>query len=185
MATVGKRRRSREMALQMLYQRELGGSSLEDIFSAFDLQSYLEETDSTKAPKSEKDRRRGAERSLDYARRLVNGVVEHQDDLDETIRRQAENWRLERMPTIDRGILRLAVYEMLFENSVPKVVVVDEAIELAKKFGSESSGRFVNGLLDGILQGDGAQPRDAEAAPSAVDTTSPRTETTPSTEQDS
>ena len=68
------------------------------------------------------------------------------------IRGQADNWRLERMPAVDRNILRLAVYEMLFEMDIPKLVVVDEAIELAKKFGSEQSGRFVNGLLDGLLK---------------------------------
>jgi N utilization substance protein B len=182
-ATVGKRRRSREMALQMLYQQELGGSSLEDIFTAFDLDSYLEETDSVESSGSPKERRRRAERSLEYARTLVAGVVEHREHLDEVIRRQAENWRLERMPTIDRGILRLAVYEMIFEDSVPKVVVVDEAIELAKKFGSESSGRFVNGLLDGILQADGAQPPDAETLPTAVEEATPKTEETPPTEK--
>ncbi len=68
------------------------------------------------------------------------------------IRGQADNWRLERMPAVDRNILRLAVYEMLYERDTPKLVVVDEAIELAKKFGSEQSGRFVNGLLDGLLK---------------------------------
>jgi N utilization substance protein B len=66
--------------------------------------------------------------------------------------RAAANWRLERMPPVDRNILRLAVYEMLCEIDVPKLVVMDEAIELAKKYGSEQSGRFVNGLLDGLLK---------------------------------
>ena len=142
--------------MQMLYQHELGGSPLSQIFSSFDIESYLRETEAASAaqpavPNDPKLMKR-AERSFRYARRLVRGTVDHGAEIDELIRLHAENWRLERMPTIDRNILRLAIYEMLHEASVPKVVIVDEAIELAKKFGSENSGRFVNGLLDGVLQ---------------------------------
>ncbi len=151
--TVGKRRRAREMAVQMLYQHELGGSDVSQIFASFDLDGYVDETEhGGGAGLSRAARRKRAEKSFEYARRLVEGTLENLGPIDGRIRRQAENWRLERMPAIDRNILRLAVYEMLFESNVPEVVIVDEAIELAKKFGSESSGRFVNGLLDGILQ---------------------------------
>ena len=168
---MGKRRRAREMAMQMLYQHELGGSPLPKIFSSFDLKGYLEETEVSLAagrpaggrpaggrpaggrPAAvDSERLKLAERSFEYARRLVEGTVENRATIDSLIRRHAENWRLERMPTIDRNILRLAIYEMLHEANVPKVVIVDEAIELAKKFGSENSGRFINGLLDGVLQ---------------------------------
>lgn len=97
-------------------------------------------------------RKTQARTSYEYARHVVEGTLEHLDQIDELIRRHAENWRLERMPTIDRNILRLALYEMLYEETVPNVVIVDEAIELAKKFGSENSSRFVNGLLDGVLK---------------------------------
>ena len=156
---MGKRRRAREMAMQMLYQHELGGSSLAQIFSSFDLEGYLRETEAapeaaaagTETPADPESKKR-AEKSFRYARRLVQGTMDHCTAIDELIRRHAENWRLERMPTIDRNILRLAIYEMLHETSVPKVVIVDEAIELAKRFGSENSGRFVNGLLDGVLR---------------------------------
>jgi len=78
--------------------------------------------------------------------------MEHLDAVDALIQEQAEHWRLERMVAVDRAILRLAVYEFLHEPDVPKLVVVDEAIELAKVFGSEQSGAFVNGLLDGLLK---------------------------------
>jgi len=161
---LGKRRRAREMALQMLYQRELGGSPLAEILAAFDLGDYAAETERAKAeggngdspaadaPPPDAEPHPQIEESFDYARRLLTGVEEHAETIDEQIRRHAENWRLERMPVIDRNILRLAIYEMLFESKVPKVVIVDEAIELAKKFGSENSGRFVNGLLDGVLK---------------------------------
>ncbi len=109
------------------------------------------------ASRGTSERKAGAQGRLlqnafEYARRLVEGTLDHTEVIDQMIRSHAENWRLERMPTIDRNILRLAIYEMLHEESVPKVVIVDEAIELAKKFGSENSGRFVNGLLDGVLQ---------------------------------
>jgi N utilization substance protein B len=90
--------------------------------------------------------------AFEYARRLVEGTIRHRDEIDELLRAQADNWRLERMPAVDRNVLRLAVYEMLHELDVPKLVVVDEAVELAKRFGSDQSGRFVNGLLDGLLR---------------------------------
>ncbi len=130
---MGKRRRAREMALQMLYQRDIGGSSLEQIFDSFETGGANDGT------------------SLAHAHALVTGTVEQGEAIDDLIRDHAENWRLERMPAIDRNILRLAIYEMLHRGGVPNVVVVDEAIELAKKFGSEDSGRFVNGLLDAVL----------------------------------
>ncbi|MEM6794545.1 MAG: transcription antitermination factor NusB [Acidobacteriota bacterium] len=145
----GKRRRAREMAVQMLYQQELGGAELHQIFAVFDLEDYLEETSGENEDPS---RLRGVEESFAYAKKLVEGTRDHHQDIDDLIRKHAENWRLERMPSIDRNILRLALYEMLHEESVPKVVIVDEAIELAKLFGSENSGRFVNGLLDGVLK---------------------------------
>jgi N utilization substance protein B len=156
---LGKRRRAREMALQMLYQRELGGSPLAEILAAFDLGDYQAQNEradggngALAADAGDRDHDPQVEESFDYARRLLTGVDEHAETIDEQIRLHAENWRLERMPVIDRNILRLAIYEMLFEANVPKVVIVDEAIELAKKFGSENSGRFVNGLLDGVLK---------------------------------
>lgn len=152
----GRRRRAREMAIQMLYQRELGDATMEQVLDAFDLADYVQETDERtqgdEKPEVTERRRKQAAASFDYARKLVQGSLEHAESIDELIRRHAENWRLERMPVIDRNILRLALYEMLHEEKVPKVVIVDEAIELAKKFGSENSSRFVNGLLDGVLK---------------------------------
>lgn len=139
------------MAVQMLYQQEMGKSRLGQVFDTFDVEDYLAEgVQGDKEPSPEQ--RRQARDSFDYARRLVEGTVREAETIDELIREHAENWRLERMPAIDRNILRLALYEMLEEVSVPKVVIVDEAIELAKKYGSENSGRFVNGLLDGVLK---------------------------------
>jgi N utilization substance protein B len=159
--TAGKRRMAREMAIQMLYQSDLGGSTLSHIFTSFDLSEYLmreaaeEKKRAIPSPEERAEhsrRRQRVDEAFEYAQALVRGTVEGQEKIDELIRSQADNWRLERMPPVDRNILRLAVYEMLFETDIPKLVVVDEAIELAKKFGSEQSGRFVNGLLDGLLK---------------------------------
>lgn len=163
--TAGKRRTAREMAIQMLYQSDLGGSSLAHIFNTFDLAEYLaaEEREAPRraaaltaaSPDGREDyarRRKRMEEAFSYAQRLVEGTTSNREQIDQLIRSQADNWRLERMPAVDRNILRLAVYEMLHERETPKLVVLDEAIELAKKFGSEQSGRFVNGLLDGLLK---------------------------------
>ncbi|MFQ5525990.1 MAG: transcription antitermination factor NusB [Thermoanaerobaculia bacterium] len=142
------RRKGRELAAQALYQCDLGTSSAEEALEFFRPSEYG--TDDGEPPAD------GAEEAVTkpfrYARDLVSGTLEHLEEIDDLIRTQAEHWRLERMPAVDRNILRLAVYEFLYETDVPKLVVVDEAIELAKKFGSEDSSRFVNGLLDGLLK---------------------------------
>ena len=146
----GKRRQGREMALQMLYQSDLGGATLPQVlrhFNPVDVQAGDE--DAPPRPGGTVEKTRAA---LDYARQLVEGTVNPRQELDELIRGQADNWRLERMSAVDRNVLRLAAYELLYEPDVPQRVVLDEAIELAKKFGSEQSGRFVNGLLDGLLK---------------------------------
>jgi transcription antitermination protein NusB len=159
--TAGKRRTAREMAVQMLYQSDLGGSALPHIFNTFDLSEYLAREASAEkrrawAASEERGeyekRRQRVQEAFKYAQDLVRGTLEDRERIDELIRGQADNWRLERMPAVDRNILRLAIYEMLHERDTPKLVVLDEAIELAKKFGSEQSGRFVNGLLDGLLK---------------------------------
>lgn len=158
------RRRAREMALQMLYQSDVGGVEGEQVLAEFRPAEYSGEqlpADSPPArgsrgrpPTDSRSRHADAEmeRALTYARSLVAGTLGHREEIDALIRQQAEHWRLERMPPVDRNILRLAVYEFLYETDVPKLVILDEAIELAKEFGSEQSGRFVNGLLDGILK---------------------------------
>ena len=172
---------AREMAVQMLYQSDLGGSSLPQVFNTFDVTEYMarDEDPAKKAareaaapaavavpepapavapaltPEARTEwnrQRKRVDEAFQYAQALVRGTLDSLDKIDELIRGQADNWRLERMPAVDRNILRLAVYEMLHETDTPKLVVVDEAIELAKKFGSEQSGRFVNGLLDGLLK---------------------------------
>ncbi len=144
----GKRRMARELAVQMLYQHDQGGSRVAEVIGSFRSSEGVDET-------SEGEPRRPAsEDSLSYARVLVEGAVENRSRVDDLIEAAATNWRLVRMPAVDRSILRVAVYELLFESDVPRIVVVDEAIELAKRFGSEQSPSFINGVLDGLLQSD-------------------------------
>lgn len=139
----GKRRQAREMALQMLYQADLGSATAPQVLRSFDLSAYRTEV--------LEGQLKDEVGSLDYARCLVEGTLQNRDELDERIRTQADNWRLERMPVVDRNILRLAVFELFYQRDVPPVVVVDEAVDLAKKFGAENSGAFVNGVLDGMI----------------------------------
>lgn len=139
---MSKRRRAREMALQMLYQSDLGEAPAAEVFSGF-LPGEYEGGGKSRGETSQ---------AFAYAKALVAGVDAHLEEIDGLIVAQADNWRLNRMPAVDRNILRLAVYEFLYQTDVPKLVVLDQAIELAKKFGSEQSGRFVNGLLDGLLK---------------------------------
>ena len=134
----------------MLYQSDLGKVSLESVFADFRPQEYLR---GEEPAEDGKGRQAGdVNEAYGYAQTLVRGTLEHLEEIDALIRRQAEHWRLERMPAVDRNILRLAVFEFLYETDVPKLVILDEAIELAKEFGTEQSGRFVNGVLDGILK---------------------------------
>ena len=86
----------------------------------------------------------------DFAVPLVAGVVEHRQEVDERISRYAENYHLDRLAVVDRNVLRLAIYEMLHRPDIPPVVSINEAIEIAKRFGTEESSRFVNGILDRV-----------------------------------
>ncbi len=127
------RHKSRERALQILFSLDARKQPVDEAISAYFNTLYSEEH-------AEQDA---------FAAALVRGVVEHGAGLDERISRHAEHWRLERMPAVDRNILRLAVYEMTFEGT-PTAVAIDEAIELARGFSSEESAQFVNGVLDAI-----------------------------------
>ena len=88
----------------------------------------------------------------EFAEKIFRGTVAHLAEIDEMIQAQAENWRLSRMAVVDRNIIRMSVYEFLHENETPKLVIIDEAVEIAKKFGTQKSSQFINGILDGILK---------------------------------
>jgi transcription antitermination protein NusB len=128
----GRRRKSRELALQLLYQNDLAGTSAQEMF---------ERTDEYVNAKPEVQQ---------YASHLVLGTLARRDELDAKLAERSEHWRLGRMPAVDRNLLRLALFELLYEDDTPDAVVIDEAVEIAKKFSTPSSGPFVNGVLDAI-----------------------------------
>jgi N utilization substance protein B len=130
---MGVRRRGRELALQMLYQHELAGVDVDTMLVSFD--------ELLQAPETIRE----------FAVSLARGVISRLAELDAHLVDQADNWRLERMAAVDRNLLRLALYELLFAAETPPAVVIDEAVEIAKRFGSERSSQFVNGVLDGFL----------------------------------
>jgi len=86
----------------------------------------------------------------EFAKRIVLGVMEHRQEIDRLIKERSENWRLDRMTIIDRNILRIAIFELLYCGDIPPKVTLNEAIDLGKRYGSEESGSFINGILDRI-----------------------------------
>jgi len=130
---MSSRHRSRQRALQILFLWDHRRQPVDEALNAFYDTLYGQEH-------PERDR---------FASDLVHGTVQHLEEVDERIRRHAEHWRMERMPGVDRNILRLAVYEMT-HSPTPAAVVIDEALELARKFSNEESVQFVNGVLDAV-----------------------------------
>jgi N utilization substance protein B len=130
---MGRRRRARILALQLLYQMDLTGDPLEESIELLWGDKDLDEE------------------VRSFAEDLVRGVVAHRDRIDELIASGSEHWKLERMALVDRNILRLALYEILFRADIPVAVSINEAIEMAKHFSTEESGAFINGILDHIV----------------------------------
>ncbi|OGF53855.1 MAG: transcription antitermination factor NusB [Candidatus Fraserbacteria bacterium RBG_16_55_9] len=118
-----KRRQARELILKILFQK--------------DFVTHTEGLDNVRDP---------------YARAVLIGIQAHQDEIDRRIQERAQGWRLERLHSVDRNVLRLAIYELLYRDDVPPEVIIDEAVELAKKYGTEKSPAFINGILDRILK---------------------------------
>jgi len=88
----------------------------------------------------------------EFAVQVFRDTLEKQADIDTILVEQTENWRIERMPVVDRNLIRMAIYEMLYLDDTPKLVILDEAIEIAKRFGTNKSSQFINGILDGVLK---------------------------------
>jgi N utilization substance protein B len=129
---MGSRRKSREFAMQMLYQWEICGYTPAQVQATFFANQR-------------------AEADVEgFARDLFEGAVVNIDQLDRLVREHAENWRLERMAAVDRNILRVALYELLHHPETPAAAVINEALEIARRFSTGDSVEFVNGVLDGI-----------------------------------
>ena len=131
---MGARRKARELALQMLFQHDVSGNEPDDIIETFE------------------DIQRVRPNIREFAVRVFRGTLEKQCEIDKIVIEQAENWRIERMPVVDRNLIRMAIYEMMYLDDTPKLVILDEAIEIAKRFGTNKSSQFVNGILDGVLK---------------------------------
>jgi len=130
------RRKGREIALQILYQKDVAGVSTEEAIENY--KQHFNVTNSKEAFK--------------FGEELVRGVGENLKFIDEVIQKYAPSWPIERMNITDRNILRLAVYEMFFRPDIPEVVSINEAVELAKLYGTDDSPAFINGVLDGIYK---------------------------------
>ena len=128
------RRKGRELALQALYQIEITGDSS---VAAVDL--FLQHFE-------------GGAKAKEFARRLVSGVVSQRPELDRLIDQSTENWKLARLAKVEHELLRLAAYEVVFCPDIPVPVSLDEAVEIAKRFGGEDSAGFINGVLDHIAR---------------------------------
>ena len=131
---MGHRRTGRECALQMLYGRDIGGISDDEILRVY------------------RDMDEINPRIREFAEQLFTGVATRLNELDQLIQSHAQNWRLNRMAAVDRNVLRLAVFELLSGEDSPDSAIINEAIELARKFSTQDSAQFVNGILDSICK---------------------------------
>ncbi len=129
---MGKRRKSRECALQVLYQIDV---THQNPLRA--LQEWKEHFD----PERGED---------EFAKQIILGVIDHLQEIDRMIQTQSEHWQLDRISIVDRNILRMAIFELLYCQDIPSKVTLNEAIDLGKRYGSQESGSFINGILDGI-----------------------------------
>jgi N utilization substance protein B len=131
------RHRSRQRALQVLYQWDLTKQPVEKAISTYYEGLYSEDT---AAPRPKRDK---------FMEELATGASEMASAIDQRIAQKSEHWKLERMPLVDRNILRLAIYEMQHQTT-PPAIVIDEALELARQFSNEESVKFINGVLDAV-----------------------------------
>ena len=161
---MGSRRKARECALQMLFAADVAGAAPEEVVRTYWAQ--LGETETENAAR-------------EFASRLAAGTLAHLEKLDERIRSRAEHWRIPRMAIVDRNILRLAVYEFLYEPT-PRTVAINEALEIARRFSTYEATQFINGILDAIKRDlDEQQPQthvipepESEATESETEATS-------------
>ncbi|HEY4157366.1 MAG TPA: transcription antitermination factor NusB [Polyangiaceae bacterium] len=143
---MGARTQAREAALQMLYAVEASGLDVSRAIADFWAELPAEDAD-----------------GRSYADELVRGVLSELEKTDEEIKKASQNWRLERMTRVDRNVLRIGTWELLWRRDVPRAVILDEAVEIAKRFGTEESGAFVNGVLDRVAENVGRTDTEGDA----------------------
>jgi len=131
---MGKRRKSRELVMQFLYQHDFTGEGDE---AAVDLFLKDQELD---------------EESYGFCKKLVGGTLSKREEIDKLLNKYADNWDISRIAAVDRNVIRMALYEMLYLKDIPAIVSINEAVDIAKKYSTAESGKFVNGILDKIKQ---------------------------------
>ena len=154
---MGKRREARERAVQFLFQHDL--NTPDDVEAA--LNQFWESQRAAAIAEEKGTATWGQPVELPpptadeaairlFADPLIRGTLEHRDEVDEMIKKHAKNWELHRIAAVDRNILRLAIFEMLHRDDIPPIVSINEAVDIAKKFSTQDSGKFVNGILDKV-----------------------------------
>ena len=160
----GTRRVARELALRLLFQRDISGGTPEATALAFEhcFNPDLDEENGLEISAGDFGR------AWPLARELFFGVCAHLEELDAGISRAAANWSLGRMSPVDRGLIRLAYFEMLYRDDIPPKVSLNEALEIAKSYGDDDSGSFINGVLDRLMRQAAADQADRAKASSAA-----------------
>ncbi len=154
---MGKRREARERAIQFLFQHDVNcptdlDRELDRFWESQRLVVIAEEKGDARWGEEPEPQPLTAEDIAvrSFAEPLIRGTLENRDQLDERIKKYAKNWDLRRMAVVDRNVLRLAIYEMFHRDDIPPIVSINEAVDIAKKFSTDDSGRFVNGILDKV-----------------------------------
>lgn len=137
---MGLRRKSRELALQFFFGHDFQDRSCERDALQEEFAAFTANFDAGK-------------KTLPYTEQIIIGLCDHMQDVDELLARHAHNWRVERMSAVDRNLLRIAAWEMLYNDDVPTQVVINEALEIAKRYSSPDAVGFINGILDALQAG--------------------------------
>ncbi|GAE02385.1 N utilization substance protein B [Clostridium sporogenes] len=141
------RRKSREVAMRLLFQTTLNEENLEEALE--NLKDVRESEESAKEKDYESIDLKDVD--IDYVKRIIKGIEENKEEIDEKIKGNLKNWKIERLSKVDLSILRLCTYELKFEEDIPSKVSVNEAIELAKKYSGEKAATFINGVLGKMI----------------------------------
>ena len=136
---MGLRRKSRELALQFFYGHDFQVRSCDAQAVAMELEEFIANFETK-------------EKTVPYATQIIEGLCAHIQEIDELLVKHAQNWRIERMSVVDRNVLRIAAYEMLYSDDVPAQVAINEALEIAKRYSTPDAVSFVNGILDALQE---------------------------------
>lgn len=155
---MGARRKARECALQMLFQYDVARPRVDEL-----IKTYWEEMCENTTAEANSE-------MTEFASNLVIGTIAHLEEIDERISNRAANWRISRMAIVDRNLLRMAVYEFFYQPNTPKTVIINEALEIARRFSTYEATQFINGILDAIKRDleEGTEQTSVKSVPSGA-----------------